>query len=498
MASSTAPDAFIDGDTIVFDADRATGKELGAKDIGSGRYTLPATVMNARAIVDADPDLPDLSGALLRAYPIVDDPRLYDYQREAAGRLANAPHGQIAIVPPGAGKTAAAIAAADSLPGEPSVLVVCPSSLVPNWWREIEKWGSRESGTQWAVESWDKVSRLAKMEPKKWMWEWDIVILDESVLGKSRGSQRYKNLRRVRKYWGRVWLLSGSPTTRYADDLWTQLNLIWPKAFPSYWRFAKRYCTVEETVWGDKVTGNRKGMDVTADNADLIFVMNPDLGLPEYIFETVDVTLGPRQRTAYASMAADFIAELSDGTEVISQNEIGRLGKLQQITSWWDGESAKHDELLRRLEQEEGPHLVWTHWAESAAALVDRLNGTSLRIGHVGGVTRKADREVIFKEFREGRLDVLVLSIGVGKFGHTFTNVKTMWYVDKTWAADDYFQSLRRVRRIGLKHRPKVITLRAPGTTDEMVEANLEGKLGGISRLTRSDLAELLRGLGKE
>jgi hypothetical protein len=76
--------------------------------------------------------------------------------------------------------------------------------------------------------------------------------------------------------------------------------------------------------------------------------------------------------------------------------------------------------------------------------------------------------------------------------------VRTIIYVDKTWNADDYFQSLHRVRRIGLEHRPVVVTLRAPGTVDELVEENLEGKLGGISRITRSSLRELLLGLGRE
>lgn len=103
----------------------------------------------------------------------------------------------------------------------------------------------------------------------------------------------------------------------------------------------------------------------------------------------------------------------------------------------------------------------------------------------------------MLEEFKAGDYDALILSIGVGKFGHTFTNVKTIFYIDKTWNADDYFQSLHRVRRIGLKHRPVVVTLRAPGTVDELVEDNLTGKLGGISRLTKSNLRDLLKGLGK-
>ena len=80
-----------------------------------------------------------------------------------------------------------------------------------------------------------------------------------------------------------MWLLSGNPVTRYADDLWSQLHLVWPKAFPSYWRFAKRYCVVEETPWGDKVVATRRTRDVMEENSDLVVVTNQEevLELPE-------------------------------------------------------------------------------------------------------------------------------------------------------------------------------------------------------------------------
>ena len=67
----------------------------------------------------------------------------------------------------------------------------------------------------------------------------------------------------------------------------------------------------------------------------------------------------------------------------------------------------------------------------------------------------------------------------------------------KTWNADDYHQSLRRVRRIGLTHRPVVVTLRAPRTVDQLVEMNLSGKVESIARVTNANLKELIAGLGR-
>lgn len=487
----------LDGEEIVIDQPLPEAKEIGARwDASRGAWTLPATRLNARMVRDAIPDAPDLRGALVTSYAPVSDARLYDYQRDVAGRLAAQAHGAIVVVSPGLGKTIISIAAADTLPPGTSVLVVSPASHVPNWEREIDVWAKLDQCV-WGVESWDKAVRAAKAGT---LGKWDVLVLDESVMGKSRGSQRFKTFNKVRKNFGRVWLLSGNPVTRHADDLWAQLHLIWPKAYPSYWRFAERFCVTEETPWARKVVGTRRGRNVMEENDDLVIVVNQEevLDLPEYRFEVVDVALGPRQRAAYDSMASQFIAQLGDGTERVAENELGRLLALQQIVSWWDGESAKHDALIDLLPGLEPPHLIWTHWREAADALAVRLFQAGVNYAQVNGGTPPKTRDHVLQEFKRGNIEALVLSTGVGKFGHTFTKTRTIHYVDKTWNADDYFQSLYRVRRIGLKHRPKVLTYRAPGTTDDLIEMNLSGKLPGISRLTRRDLAELLSGLGRK
>jgi SNF2 family DNA or RNA helicase len=505
-------EAHVIGSDIFFMAPAAEAKALGARWHYARRaWHLAATRMNLAALREADPEFPDLESALVGSYEVLDDDRLYEYQREAAGRLIAAPHGMLVVLSPGLGKTAVAVTAADKVvPKREKVVVIAPASLLRTWEREIHRWQTVPGGVyivngkvkldeaekaRWIVMSWD---RAARIDRETWGTGWPLVILDESVLAKSRASKRYKAMKALRGHADRFWLLSGSPVTRYADDLWTQLNLLWPAAFPSYWRFAERYCVIEDTVWGKKIAGTRKNRDAVKDNSDLVMVVNQEdvLDLPEYLFEVVDVELTPKQDKAYRSMAKAFVAELA-GDEVIATNEIARLQKLQQIASYWDGESGKHDALAELITTYEPPYLVWTHWADGAKALTDRLMRAGLKVTHISGETPAGYRDKGIEEFKAGDYDALVLSIGVGKFGHTLTNVKTMFYVDKTWNADDYFQSLHRVRRIGLTHSPVVVTIRAPGTVDELVEDNLAGKLGGISKLTRSELRTLLKGIGR-
>ena len=486
-------------------------RSLGAKwDLTAGLWRLPATRMNAKLVSDALPGEDALS-VPLDTPATVSDTRLYPYQRDAAARLATCKHGLLVCLSPGLGKTAVAIAAADIAVPDDRIIVVAPASLLRTWEREIGKWSTVKGGVyvvqgkldfaaaktaRWIVMSWDKMTREADALGKGW----PVVILDESVLAKSRTSKRFKAMDKLRRTISRVWLLSGSPTTRYADDLWAQLHLIWPRAYSSYWRFAERYCVVEETPWARVVTATKHGRDAAAENSDMMLVVNQEdvLDLPEYLFEQIDVDLAGKQKTAYDSMAKSFIAELSDGTEVVAANEIAKLVRLQQIASYWDGESAKHDALMDVIESFEPPYLIWTHWVAGAEQLAFRLHDEGYDVRHVGGNTTPRRRDEYLESFKRGEFPALVLSLGVGKFGHTFTNVKTVFSVDRTFNADDYFQSLHRVRRIGLTHRPVWTSLTARGTVDELtVGDNLQAKLESIAKMTRADLASLLKGMGR-
>lgn len=490
-------------------------KELGARwDGPRGRWKLPASLWTLEATKDLLGDIRADTAVLALSEPPSWDgiayhkrwTDLYDFQKIAARRLIGAYDagiGQLLAMSPGLGKTATSIVAADvshTIRDVPT-LVICPASLVPTWHREIDAW-SEAPGT-WTVVSYEAAIRdkdrcVSKLAP------WPLVIVDESIMIKSNKAKRTKFLHdglikspKRTHLFKMAWMLSGSPIARYPDDLWGQLRMTRPKAFPSYWRFADRYCYVKDNDWGPGkvVVGPRAKYDAAKENADLMHVVNQEdvLDLPEYLFEAVDVPLTGKQATAYDDMLENFIAELETGT-LEAENKIAQMTRLQQIVGGIPN-SAKHDALVELIQDEiyKFPMLIWVNWKASAYALAERL-GASI----VTGDTPKTQRDNILENFKAGEIDILVLSLGVGKFGHTFTKTETVIYMDKTFDADAYVQSLRRVRRIGLQHRPVVVSLISPSTTDELVERNLAGKLGSIARMSQADLRELLRGLGKD
>lgn len=512
-------------------------KDLGGKWTGKV-WTFPATTLNAWTLKESTPDLELVGGAkdLVEGWGFkhqeldLDAIRewspeyadklasLFPYQRTAVEFLLSSPHGgSLLRIFPGGGKTAvASLAAVLSLTQDAKVLVVAPLTLLRTWEREFLKWTGhvgwlerrhgQDPGTGWTLTNYDTVVRRPAYQNVKW----DLVILDESVLVKNRMTKRFKALQAIRKRGAKFWLLSGSPTTRFADDLFTQMALLEPSAFRSYWRFTNRYVYVEDGVWGKTLLGTREDRNIRRDLADLMWGVNQDEvlpDLPDFLYDTIEVELSGQQLRMYKMMEREFVLLLESGKELSASTKLSQLIRLQQVVSDVGNVdpdislSAKIDviEDLVNAGALDYPAIVWTHWTTGAENLAQRLSlkGTEVRIGVVNGKLKPEENEQTTEAFRQGDLDILVLSLGVGKYGLTFTNTKTIIYMDRTWDADAFFQSAFRVRRIGLTHRPRHVTLKAVGTVDELIEDNLAGKMATISKVTNEQLAKLMKGLGR-
>lgn len=456
--------------------------------------------------------------------------QLYPFQQETVLNLIQNPKkGQLVVLSPGLGKTIVSMLAARML-GLKSVLIVAIKDLMPQWQDEEEKWfgertiirlhGEAPDGVGWYVANYDTV--VGRLHPQYTAYPWDLVIVDESVLVANRKTRRFKNLLDLRHKVDRFWELSGSPAKKDYSDLWAQMHLTEPESFRSFWRFAKRYCYLDETVWGTTISGSKQNLNPADDLKDLVLVRNQKdvlKDLPDAIPQLVPITLTPAQLKAYREMAGSFITKLESGDIIQAPIVLSQLIRLQQITSnlinlsgpsdepkkgtkYVDPNdvSAKADAVQSMLEARtfEFPALIWTNWVPGAEALLKRLRSTApeLRVEWIHGASGKKEEEhneQTFTDYKAGKIDVLILALPVGKFGHNLQMTKTVLYYDKTWIGDDFVQSMHRVLRIGLQHRPLVITLKATNTTDEMIEENIAGKLIPISKLSNADLAARLR-----
>lgn len=449
---------------------------------------------------------------------------LFDFQIDCLRFLiTNGKRGSGAIlaIAPGLGKTVCAIRGAQAL-GKKQILVVTLLSMLYQWRTEIMKWGDvppedvqichRErpnADVSWTITNWDTL-RLKPPDAN-----YDLIILDESVLMKNRKAQRTRAaMHLVKRHRGftTAWLLSGAPITRFCDDLWTQFHVVDPRRFGSYWRFARRHCIVETNQWGTAVIANQPGAEdaIKTDYRDVYHSCTQDdvLDLPDFLFEDRSVLLGSEQDRMYTEMEERFIAWLSDNpNEFISApNVLAQITRLVQLASspslvGGSDISAKADAFIDQLEFFKKPFVIWTLFVQTAQKILGLLQAKKLNSGLLIGDTPAEQRQQIVDRFQSDKLDAIVAHPGVGRFGLTLTKARTAIYIERSFSADFYYQSLFRVRRIGTEHSPVIVHLMAcrdrngvaMPTIDRTIHRVLRGRYNMVQRLTARDLLEEMR-----
>lgn len=521
---------------------------------------------------------------------------LYPYQRDAVEYLIANPHGASLLgLSPGLGKTPVSVVAANLLEAE-KILVLSPVSLARNWEREWNTWSATDDvvkvataedktpgprititnhetlrevvlqtengsllwpdqvGNQSKIKRWiengpqiinDKGDpeparkRIVRVRRDYLEINWDLVIIDESLLVKNRKAQRSQIVKTLTKEVENIFLLSGSPTSKYNDDLYQQMQILFPRGFKSYWRFAETFCVVDRGQWGWSIEGDKPTVSPKHLLRDFMFIRTQEEVLPEipdYIPKPLPLEFRPAQKRAYETMLDEWIVELENmsptehvetpgGEDVLLADEIGlettsRLGQLvrmQQITSnmatlpkydnktgdktggFYAPASAKEDALVQLIKDSEieFPLLVWAWWVPTAHSIKRRLEKEfkDFKVAVVTGKDTGDEKDRRIQAYKNGEYDVLVLQMNVGRYGHTLTNSKTVYYHDRSWDADAWVQSLARVRRIGLEHSPVLYVPHIEGSADDLVELNLLGKIQSIARLTSKELLELLQDL---
>lgn len=456
---------------------------------------------------------------------------LLPYQLKAINYLLSAPHGALLNIEPGLGKTLTTLSAASLLVEKTKgrILVICGVlSLLDTWKYEFETWfGGKfdvchqkmpDRDSSWVVTN----LHTARNHPEWFDCHWDAIIFDESIKLMNHHTQIWETMygrrenkkKKVTALYGlrnrtdHLWLLSGSPTSKFYDDLFAQLRLLDPIAFSSYWRFVDDYCFTQQSNWGTQIVGSKTHIDIADEFRDYMLTITETqaLGtssLDKMRFDTIYVELAKPQRELFDTLKKELILQLLD-EDVPVVSMLAQMTRLQQIvsdpanvgrTDIWSTKLAYLESLIDDS-YVKLPAIIWTHWQKSADNIVLRLRDQrKYRVGRLIG----GDDASAIQDFRDGKLDILVISLGVGKYGHTLSNAKSMVYYDKSFDADAYVQSIKRVsgglRGLQNSGSVHVISLVSPRTTDVRIANSLGTKLESITQVNRTSIANWLRGL---
>ncbi|MEG4424343.1 MULTISPECIES: DEAD/DEAH box helicase [unclassified Microcoleus] len=399
----------------------------------------------------------------------------------------------------------------DSL--EAPTLLVCPTSVLGNWEREVKKFGptlkvlvhhgdKRAKGKVFAtaikgknliVTSYALVFRDAKeIQGIKWQG----LVLDEAQNIKNSEAKQSQAVRQIEASF-RI-ALTGTPVENRLQELWSILEFLNPGYLGPRNFFQRRFAIPIEKY------GDRESLQTLRSlvRPFILRRLKTDKeiiqDLPEKQEMTVFCGLATQQAALYQKIVEESIAEL-DSAEGIQRRGmiLALLVKLKQLCNHpalvkaeakpkeleiKSQESGKLQRLVEMLEEvlAEGDRaLIFTQFAEWGKLLKPHLEQHLGRevLFLYGGVKQQQREEMIdrFQHDPQGP-PIMILSLKAGGTGLNLTRATHVFHYDRWWNPAVENQATDRVFRIGQTRNVQVHKFVCTGTLEEKIHDMIESK----------------------
>ncbi|MGI5479027.1 DEAD/DEAH box helicase [Streptomyces lavendofoliae] len=412
-------------------------------------------------------------------------------------------------------------------------LVVCPTSLMANWQREVERFAPgtpvrRFHGSGRDLEGLcdgefvlTTYGTMRLDAPRLARVPWGLVVADEAQHVKNPYSATARQLRTIGAK-ARV-ALTGTPVENNLSELWAVLDWTTPGLLGRLGTFRDRYARAVEQGT-DPVAAQRLAALV---RPFLLRRRKSDPGvapeLPPKTETDLSVSLTPEQAALYEAIVRETLAAVAeaDGMErrglviklLTALKQVcnhpaqylkeehpriaGRSGKLELL-----------DELLDTILAEEASVLVFTQYVGMARLLEQHLAARGVPTQFLHGGTPVARREAMVNRFQAGEVPVFLLSLKAAGTGLNLTRAAHVVHYDRWWNPAVEAQATDRAYRIGQTQPVQVHRLIAEGTVEdriadmlarkkELADAVLgsggDGDLTELTELSDGELAELVR-----
>ncbi|WP_307183626.1 DEAD/DEAH box helicase [Streptomyces canus] len=460
---------------------------------------------------------------------------LRDYQRRGLNwlaRMTSSGLGCCLADDMGLGKTITLIALhlhrqTDTATSGPT-LVVCPTSLMGNWQREIEKFapGTRVRRFHGPRRELDGLAdgefvlttygTMRLDAPRLAESAWGMVVADEAQHVKNPYSATARELRSIGAR-ARV-ALTGTPVENNLSELWAILDWTTPGLLGRLGAFRARYAQAIENGQ-DPVAAERLARLV---RPFLLRRRKSDPGIaPELPPKTETdraVSLTQEQAGLYEAVVRETLAEISAADSMVRRGLIVKLlTGLKQICNHpaqflkeeqprivgRSGKLELLDELLDTIVAEGASVLVFTQYVRMARLIEEHLAARGLPSQFLHGGTPVARREAMVRRFQEGEVPVFLLSLKAAGTGLNLTRAEHVVHYDRWWNPAVEAQATDRAYRIGQTRPVQVHRLIAEGTVEdriadmlhrkrELADAVLGSGEAALTELTNAELADLV------
>lgn len=374
-------------------------------------------------------------------------------------------------------------------------LIVVPTSLVPNWKREIRRFSSLRiyeySGERRSKNACRAFDRYHIVLTTYGMLRRDIelledyhfkyVILDESQYIKNPGSQTYESVMRLKSEYRLT--LTGTPIENSLKDLWTQLNFINPGLLGTASFFKSRYIT--------PITKN----DDTRMRDKLLKLISPFIlrrtkkqvapELPPLTEEVIFCQMSPEQKELYTKEKNGLRNSLLDEwhkNRIIALNGILRLRQLANhpamVYPEYPGASGKMEQILEVFEtllSEGHKVLIFSSFVSHLNLLAEQFREQGWKYALLTGSTLEREKE-ISRFSQNDDVAAFLISLKAGGVGLNLTDADYVFIIDPWWNPAAEVQAESRAHRIGQDKQVFVYRFISAGTIEERIRMLQERK----------------------
>jgi SNF2 family DNA or RNA helicase len=410
----------------------------------------------------------------------------------------------------------------------PPTLLIAPTSVVGNWYHEIQKFAPQlkavvHHGTQRAKDSkeFKQACRendllitsfaLARKDAKLLgEIKWHRIVLDEAQNIKNPKADLTKSI--LKLVAPHRLALTGTPIENRLLDLWSIFNFLNPGYLGNQTQFRRNF---ELPI--------QKNNDLRQ-SATLKKLVEPFIlrrlktdqsiikDLPDKVEQKLYCNLTKEQASLYEAVVKDVESQLQAAEGIQRKGLIlATLTKLKQICNHpmqflQDGSDftpARSHKLTRLSEMvqeaiDAGESLlIFTQFNELGQALEKYLRHTChYNTYYLSGSTARTKREQMITQFQnpETEPSAFVLSLKAGGVGITLTKANHVFHFDRWWNPAVEDQATDRAFRIGQKRNVFVHKFVAMGTLEERIDEMIEDKkklAGAIVGADESWLTEL-------
>ncbi len=415
-----------------------------------------------------------------------------------------------------------------------AALIICPTSVLGNWQKELERFSPgmnvylhygqyrpKEEAFAEKVKEADVVltsyglTHLDSDEFDKFFWS--TIAIDEAQNIKNPQTKQSRAVRRLR---GRHHIaLTGTPMENRLSELWSIFDFINHGYLGSIGQFQKKFVIpIEKNESKDKVRalqGLIRPFLLRRTKKDEEVALN----LPDKQEQKEYCPLTAEQASLYEQLVKDTFAEIEklSGFErkgLILQM-LSRLKQLCNHPALYLKEKAmthlldrsnkmeKLAELLEAVLDQQESCLIFTQYIEMGEMirhLVKKKFG--IEVPFLNGSVPKTQRDTMIERFQNHEFPIFLLSLKAGGTGLNLTAANHVIHYDRWWNPAVENQATDRAYRIGQQRFVHVHKLICTGTLEEKIDLMLEKKQflndqiiqseNWITELSTDDLRDLV------